>query len=113
MLGVKPEDNRPLPLSDGDSKYPYVEHESDCIDDPRRHRGASRDVMGSSRPRNHPDRSHFVRRRLRTDHWKISAVDGHRCDNFVHGNRQCLGGDETRKSMIIPTGVLTVDYYQF
>lgn len=98
MLGVKPEDKRSLSLSDGDSKYPHVEHESGCIDDPRRDRGTSRDVMVGSRPRNHPDRPHFVRRRLRTDHWKISAVDGHRRDSPVRGKRQCVGGAEARKS---------------
>jgi hypothetical protein len=110
MLGVKSEYERLLSLSDGASKYPHVEHESDCIDDSRRHRGTSRDVMVSSRPRNHPDRSHFVRRRLRTNRWKISAVDGHRCDSFVRGKRQCVGGAEARKSMMVPTGVLTADH---
>ena len=107
MLGVKPEYKRLLSLSNGESKYPHVEYESDCIDDPRRHRGASRDVMVSSRPRNHSDRSHFVRLKLRTDHWKVSAVDGHWCDSFVRGNCQCLDGAETRKSMMVPIGVLT------
>ena len=111
MLGVNPENTRPLTFSDGDSKYQHEKHESSWIDDYWCHRGAARDALVGSRPRNRPDRSHFVCRRLRTDHWKISGVDGHRYDSFVRGKYHYLVGIETRESMMIPTEILSTDYY--
>ena len=112
MLGVNPENTRPLTFSDGDSKYQHKKRESGWIDDDWRHRGASRDAMVGSGPRNRPDRSHFVCRRLRTDHWKVSGVDGHRYDSFIRGKCHCLDGAETREPIIIPIEILSTDYYR-
>jgi hypothetical protein len=110
MLGVNPENTRPLTFSDGDSKYLHEKRESGWIDDYWCHRGTSRDAMVGSGPRNRPDRSHFVCRRLRTDHWQISGVDDHRCDSLVRGKCHCLGGVETRESMMIPLEILSADH---